>query len=75
MSEHKKHGDWCNTVRIPLNDLREPFPKFIRCPKCNRRLKPHMWDTEDHWGSSPHEKPNGPEDLRACIPPHKSKKR
>lgn len=54
--EHRKHGDWCCDSPLFLffftreksgyRDKR--IPKMVRCPKCNRRLKPHVYDCEDH---------------------------
>lgn len=40
-------------------------PKFIRCPKCGRRLKPRLYDC--HYGSA------WPPCWHYGIPPHKPK--
>lgn len=40
-------------------------PKYVRCPKCGRRVKPRLYDCHYHIGATPC--------WHYYIPPHKIK--
>jgi len=72
MNEHLKHGNWCITERVSLfcgPEENITIPKYIRCPDCGRRLKPHTYDCEDMM-SDGHKLG---ECVHVCVPPHKKR--
>lgn len=83
--QHRKHGDWCYDAPFHLfcigkekegtRDKR--IPKTVRCPKCNKRLKPHVYDCEDFYHDTSFAATKVEKGIGECIhvfvPAHKPK--
>lgn len=83
--QHLKHGNWCcitpKEVSWFTNEKKgyrdKRIPKFVRCPECNRRLKPHVYDCEDFYRYTKHAcnkvDKGGGICCHVCVPAHKKK--
>lgn len=82
LNKAKKISVWCSSKPIPLHigqsGLKNGdkigntrYPSWIRCSKCNKRLRIRWTDCDD-WGGHVHP---GEKGVRGCwhgsLPPHK----